>query len=253
MRRKLILLNSAVLLLGALALTAQTPAPLSPNAQKISDACVAMGGAKLVCDQDAILHELAITGETAYKSTVSAQFTADEAKEAADIAALKSSIVPGPAGKDGTPGAPGPQGIQGIQGIPGPAGSGPSMFGSASILAITPAFGTAPKLDYASCIPPGRVVGWTPQGMTMDVDVVVPAAGNYTLTSCLSSQGQGVYHYESPAGTKIGSSLTALATDSWHSYALQDASAAVALNAGHNTVRFVLETGSLNWGGVQAH
>jgi hypothetical protein len=96
-------------------------------------------------------------------------------------------------------------------------------------------------------------LGWTVPGLTVDISVSVPTAGNYFLTTCFAnaSGANALYHYEFPFGTKIGASLVASGTGGWGVYQQQRTTASVALPAGQSTVRFMLETGGLNWGWVQ--
>lgn len=201
MRRKLILLNSGILLLGAVVLTAQTPAPtLSPNAQKISDGCVAMGGAKAVCDQDAILHELTLSGQTAYQKLVSAQFTADEAKEAGDILSLTNALkaIPSvalPAGPNFTIPACRFSGI---------SGNGPNV--------------TEPSNDPLSPCD----VGWSQPGERVIFTFYVPAGGNYRIVTRVASAiappaTPGAFHFEID-GQKLGSSFTVPGTGGWQTW-----------------------------------
>lgn len=132
----------AVLAASLWASPARQAPTLDANAQAMSQACQAMGNLKTVCDLEAQLQEVATVTSTAYQATVSAQFTADEAKEVTDIGNLQQQItalsnaggVPGPqgppgptgpAGVQGPTGAQGPQGPQGVQGLQGPAATFP--------------------------------------------------------------------------------------------------------------------------------
>lgn len=162
----------------------------------------------------------------------------------------------GPAGAQGIAGPMGPQGVagpQGPQGPPGPGGNGPTTFGSSFIIQANPPIGSnGPHFTLPSCVPtdPRGPLGWTTPGMTVDVAVSVPVAGNYFLSTCFAnaSGANAVFHYEFPVGTKIGASLTVGGTGGWAVYQQQKTTASVMLPAGQSTVRFVLETGGMNWG-----
>lgn len=164
----------------------------------------------------------------------------------------------GPAGIQGIvgpPGAIGPQGPAGNTGPPGPQGppgtaSGGSIgppAGTSSIVASNPAV----QLQAAPCYPTQGIIGFITAGQTVDFSVTVPAAGGYTLSGCVASPNSpGKWHFEFPAGTKIGATLTVPNTGSFTQFVYQAASTAVTLPAGTSTVRVVFEAAGMNFAGI---
>jgi Collagen triple helix repeat (20 copies)/Carbohydrate binding module (family 6) len=156
----------------------------------------------------------------------------------------------GPAGAQGIQGpqgVPGATGAQGPQGNPGPVGPAGSSLGPA----MASASATSATLIPAPCYPTTTIVGNTKAGTTADFTLTVPAAGNYTLSACVAAPQSGsTIHFEYPAGTKLGSSITVLPTGAWTAFQLQAPSAAVTLPAGNVSVRVVCETAGVNLGGV---
>jgi hypothetical protein len=277
---KVRLLALAVLFSFAIIMAAQTPAPLSPSAQAFSAACVAMGGAKSVCDEDAVLHELTLTASAAYMKTVSAQFAADEAKEAGDVLNLQNAIKaipigpPGPQGIQGIPGnpgiqgvpgvgQPGPQGIpgaQGIQGIPGvPGPAGPPGTGTASSLWVgvdqVTSFRHTDTTDptYGVGVPGITDKTFIYIRVTDYLDFVLNvSAGSNALAVAFSSNTTvpGTFHFEMPAGTKLGATISAVNTANWSSYVTLVVPVG-ALPAGTVTVRLVCDTPGFNIAAVK--
>lgn len=138
-----------------------------------------------------------------------------------------------------------PAGPQGIQGPPGPSLNTPQVDSSA-IAASTPVV----TLVRTLCYPSNAYIGNIPAtGEIVDFTVSVKVAGNHTVSSCVASMGGAkTYHFEFPAGTKVGSSITVLNTGSYQAFAYQ-AGPVLSLPAGQSTVRVVFENGGMNFAG----
>lgn len=230
MRRKLILLNSVLLLLGAVVLTAQAPPPaLSSNAQKISDGCVGMGGPQAVCDHDAILHELTMAGEIAYHKVVSAQFTADEAKEAVDVLNLTNQLKAIPA--SALPAGPN---------FTVPACSFSGISGNIATI-------VEPSLDPAGS---PCDVGWTVANERVIYTFYVPAAGNYQIITRTASgigatDTPGGFHFE-VNGQKLFS-FNAPITGGWQTWQAVSSSTPIPLPAGIVSFTVVIDHAGSNF------
>lgn len=195
------------------------------------------------------------------------------------IAAIPPGSV-GPAGPQGSPGpigaqggtgaqgAQGPQGIvgpmgpQGLQGSPGPVGpAGPPGTGTGSSISLWVGVEQVVSFKHSSAGNPAFGVEGLPgvsdktfiyvsAGDYLDFPMNVPAGTN-ALSIALSSGGTpGTFHFEFPAGTKVGATRTAPNTQNWDSYLSVIVPVGV-LPSGPISVRWVAETAGMNVAGVK--
>lgn len=169
-----------------------------------------------------------------------------EQRSVTNIANLETQIanIPaGPQGPAGQMGAPGPQGSPGQQ---GPSLNTPQIDTSALTASNPPA-----SLVRTLCYPSNAYVGSVPTtGQSLDFLVNVATAGNYAIQACVASPGGAkTYHFEFPAGTKVGPTVTVVNTGSYQLFAYQATGVTLALPAGQSTIRVVLENGGMNLAG----
>jgi hypothetical protein len=171
--------------------------------------------------------------------------------------------VPGPTGAAGIPGPiglPGPQGIQGgigPQGVPGPQGPP----GAPSISSLWVGVDQVTSFRHTDTIDPTFGVGVP--GITdktfiyiritdyLDFVLNVPAGSNALAVAFSSNTAiPGTFHFEMPAGTKLGVTTSFVNTSSWSSYVTLIVPVG-ALPAGTVTVRLVCDTPGFNIAAVK--
>lgn len=225
--------------------------------------------------------------EAAIIKAISNQQTADEQKESADVLNLTNMIkaIPsgppgpqGPAGPIGAQGGTGAQGAQGPQGIAGPQGpqgtvgpvgpqgvpgpAGPQgLPGAPSPATLWVGVDQVTSFKHTDTVDPTFGVGIP--GITdkafiyvratdyLDFVLNVPAGSN-AIALALSSNAAapGTFHFELPAGTKIGATTAAANTANWNDYVTTIIPVGP-LPVGTVTVRWVCETPGLNVAGVK--
>lgn len=188
------------------------------------------------------------------------QQTLDEQKEAADILSVKNAISaipqgpPGPAGIQGIQGVPGVPGAQGIQGNPGPPGTG------TSVASLWVGVDQVTSLKHSDTVDPSFAQGlpgvsdktfiYIKPGDFLDFPLNVPAGTNAIAIALSSNTTPGTFHFEFPAGTKIGATTTAVNTANWFSYTTIVVPVGP-LPSGSVVVRWVAETSGMNVAGVK--
>jgi len=161
----------------------------------------------------------------------------------------------GVAGKDGAPGANGATGLAGAtgpQGIPGPPGVGSSLWTGVDQV-------TSFKHQRTDCGPYSAGFPGVSQqsyiciavGDYLDFPLTVPAGSNaISLALASSSSTPGTFHLESPVGTKIGVTTSAVNTNNWYTFATITVPVS-ALPSGNIVVRWVCDSMGMNVAGMK--
>lgn len=162
----------------------------------------------------------------------------------------------GPQGVQGNTGQIGPQGLPGPPGLPGTGTAVASLWvgveqvaGYKHSNALNPAFGIEglPGISDKTFI-------YISAGDYLDFPMNVPAGTNAISIALSSGGAPGTFHFEYPAGTKIGVTRTAPATQNWDSYMsiiVPVGPLPLGSAAGSIVVRWVAETAGMNVAGVK--
>lgn len=261
----------AILCIIAVTMTAQTPAPLStipPSPGQLSVDPVPLVNAFLA---SSAWSKWADDSIAKLGQQMQAANTA--------IAAIPPGTAgpqgpPGPAGAQGgtgAQGAQGPQGIvgpmgpQGLQGIPGPVGpAGPPGTGTGVFVPLWVGVEQVTSFKHSSTNPAFGLEGlpgisdktfiYISAGDYLDFPINVPAGTNAISIALSAGSAPGTFHFEYPAGTKVGATRLAPATQNWDSYMsviVPTGPLPLGSAVGPIVVRWVCETAGMNVAGVK--